>query len=260
MKNSYLITLSLFILLISGCIPSLHPIYTEKDRIIDDRLLGSWKMYDDDLPNFGFTVESDDEEDQKEGERLMKELEDENIPHSSSWTFERAADYEGEFKLSGGKATFSFSPGARSFLPENSIIKNEKELPYYFLTHHSYNMGDTIKNYMIVNLTRIAGQLYMDFYPYDLKDEKSRSRFASNYINGHTFARVEFKDNKVMMYPFNIDYFTTLLKEKRIRLKHENLGEDNIVLTASTKELRAFIANYGDDEELYEGPEELVMD
>jgi hypothetical protein len=36
------VLLSLAILLVPGCVPSLHPLYTEQDLVYDERLLGEW--------------------------------------------------------------------------------------------------------------------------------------------------------------------------------------------------------------------------
>ena len=230
MKKIYC-TAFLIAIIISGCIPSLHPIYTEKDRMIEDKILGKWELINDDV-----------------------------FSPFSTWTFERAANLTATFKVEGGSGMMNYHPGALSFLNGDITITQNDQLPYYFLTHRQYNSGDTLKSIMIVNLTEIAGDIYMDFYPYTMKEDHNISRFASNFINGHTFAKMELEDDRIKIYSFNLDYMTELIKEKRIRLKHENLGEDQIVLTASTKELRAFIAKYGDDKRLYEEAEYLVQD
>ncbi len=44
MKTRNLITVSVAALLLSGCIPSLNPFYTDKDVVFDPRLLGEWQM------------------------------------------------------------------------------------------------------------------------------------------------------------------------------------------------------------------------
>jgi len=46
MKTRNLITYAVAALLLSGCIPSVHPFYTAKDVVFDDRLLGEWQAKD----------------------------------------------------------------------------------------------------------------------------------------------------------------------------------------------------------------------
>ena len=36
----------LSVVVLMGCIPSLHPLYTEKDLVFDESLLGEWTLDD----------------------------------------------------------------------------------------------------------------------------------------------------------------------------------------------------------------------
>ena len=256
------LSISLFIallIIITGCIPSIHPIYTDKDRIVDDSILGTWSLYEENNIDFNFTIQSDSEEDKLEGERLMKEMINADKEPSSTWTFERAGNITAEIELTGGVGSLNLTPGAPSLVSKKATITELEQLPFYILTHQQPQLFDTIKTVMIVNLTEIGNDIYMDFYPYTLKDERVRGRFGSNFINGHTFAKVEIDEGKISVKPLNYDYMTKLIQERRIRLKHEKLGDNDIILTASTEELRAFLKKYGDDERLFEEAEELVV-
>jgi hypothetical protein len=259
MKKVSILGLAAFIFLITGCIPSIHPIYTEDTRMVDDAILGTWALYEDDRINLNFTIKSDSEEDQKEGEQMMEDLLNKEKKPTSTWTFERAANITGEIKISGGSGSINLSPGAPSLLSDKATITKKEELPFYILTHQQRQLFDTVETVLIVNLTRIGQHTYMDFFPYTLKDERVRGRFASNFINGHTFAKVQVEDGKIEVMPMNYDYMAKLIQEKRIRLKHENLGDDNIILTASTSELRSFLKKYGDDDRLFEDAEYLTV-
>ncbi len=258
-KFKIFVAASLF-LIVYSCIPSLHPIYTDQNRITDDRLIGDWVSSEknDKSISFTFEVSSDDSLDQKEGIKLMEDFwgsEEEN-----NWKFERAGAVTASYdRGESNNASISMSLSAKSMIPKGFELDQFDPLPFYMLTHTSYEREDTIKDYMLVNLTYIGEDLYMDFYPYSLKDKQMRTRFASNHINGHTFAKVMISDNKVTLQSFNQEYISDLIKNKRVRIKHEILGEDQILLTASTNELRAFIEKYGNDPELYDTEETLVL-
>ena len=44
MKTRALIVIAILILVVSSCIPSLYPLYREKDLVFDERLIGKWDM------------------------------------------------------------------------------------------------------------------------------------------------------------------------------------------------------------------------
>jgi hypothetical protein len=77
MKTRNLITVTIAALLLSGCIPSVNPFYTDKDVVFDGRLLGEWQMKESsDEPQFWKFEKGDDkaykltvtEKDNKRGE------------------------------------------------------------------------------------------------------------------------------------------------------------------------------------------------
>ncbi len=258
-KFKILIAASLFVLVYS-CIPSLHPIYSEENRITDDRLIGDWVSQGviDASITVTSSLSSDDSTKSISDWKLMNEIV-QRSDEEYSWKFERAGAVTASFERGESNASISMSISAKSLLPDGFKLDHFDPLPFYILTHTSYERGDTIKDYMLVNLTYIGADLYMDFYPYSLKDKKMRTRFASNHIKGHTFAKVAIKDNEVTLQSFNQEYISDLIKSKRVRIKHDILGEDQILLTASTSELRAFIEKYGNDPDLYDTEETLVL-
>ncbi len=47
MKTRTVILIGMLALLAGSCIPSLFPLYTEKDLVTDDRIVGTWATGDD---------------------------------------------------------------------------------------------------------------------------------------------------------------------------------------------------------------------
>lgn len=259
MKKTIVLLFSIVLLTFYGCIPSLHPIYTPESRIINDDIINTWVLNETiEGLDISFSFQSDEEQDKKEGKLMMDKLSNELSNRNSIWTFERAAHIT--FNKIGEKSSrITINPGAPSFKPEGFEVSKKELLPYYILTYKEKIAGDTITHYMVVNLTKIGTNTYMDFLPYHLKDKKLQGRFSTNYINGHTFAQVKIQAQKLSIKAFDIEFIEDLIRKKRLRLKHEKLSNDQIILTASTKELRSFIEKYGNDEELYDGVEELQL-
>jgi len=73
----------------------------------------------------------------------------------------------------------------------------------------------------------------------------------------NTFAKVIIEDDQIGLSMFNGDFLEKLLKQNRIRIKHEKV-EDSYVLTASSKELQKFVLKYAEDEDAFPEPEMLV--
>jgi len=228
-----------------GCIPSLHPIFTLENRVIDDRIVGIWM----------------DEEDYNNKSQFAKK-----------WDFQRFTNFEYRYKdLEKFKINVSnFEIDTNIHNKLNYKLHSQKQEEYYILNYQGSNSPfkyiPRLSEKMIVNLTKINGELYADFYPWLPKDKSPYAavkstrqqsifsmdipRFQSNLIYGHTFAKLTFDNSNLIIKPFDPDQFERLIKEQKIRLKHEIVNEE-IVITASTQELRSFISKYGNREDLF---------
>jgi len=276
-KLKVLLPATMIVLFISSCIPSLHPIYSDSTIAVDDRLLGTWSIESSsevasllgDVPlNYDLEITSDGDSlfilsDPGANTKVTKKMITEAFdlqqgsifPSSKSrWTFERAAEVEFEKKWGeNSSSNITMSVGTRSFAPEGYEVITTNELPFYILTHQEVEEGETVISYLLVHMTEIGGEMYLDFVPFPKGDKRRQGEFSANYISGHTFAKVEFENGKLLIKMFDGTFVEELLQSRRVRLRHEKLGVDgNIVLTASTKELRAFISKYGDNSELFD--------
>jgi hypothetical protein len=119
-----------------------------------------------------------------------------------------------------------------------------------------------------VHIVKLGENYFIDFYrddPNKSDKEKYDFGFNSDKLNGleafhllpvHTFAKLEITDSHLKISMFDGDFLKKLFKEKRIRLKHEEV-DDNIVLTAQPKELQQFIMKYGNEKEAFIEPTTL---
>ena len=65
-------------------------------------------------------------------------------------------------------------------------------------------------------------------------------------------------NNSIVLQRFDQGFLQELLEKRQIRLKHEKASEfysDDIVITAGTAELQAYILKYGKIEEAYDSEE-----
>lgn len=238
MKTIRLSLLSLFLLTIYSCIPSIHGIVTDETRITDDRLLGRWstrhagaeEVYD----SLGQSEFSSEELD---------------------YTFERAANITCNYP-DGVKTVFEGT--ALSLIKDDATYISKKELlPYYILTHRELVNQDTVISYFSVQMTKIQNYLWLDFLPFPQDEGIFAGHFATSYVLAHTFATVSFSEGSIDMRVIDADYIQKLITQKRIRLKNEQRSDNEIILTASTRELREFLSTYSEDENLLESPDHL---
>jgi hypothetical protein len=204
-KTEKLLFYSLAAILV-GCVPvmSLHPLYTEKDIIFEEKLLGTW-------------------------------VDDSN---DTVWEFQRVVDESEkaiEFK--------------RPDRPENA---------YKLLFHDN---KDGTKGSFFAHLVKLENKLFLDVYPSQLpyvpKDPNEGWLYNIFFlVPVHTFIRVDSIDPQLGMMLTDDDGMKKLLAEDPNAVKYE-LTDDNLILTASTQELQAFVLKYADDSRVFSN--EIVL-
>ena len=105
-------------------------------------------------------------------------------------------------------------------------------------------------------LLKVGDHYFLDLYPY-YEGEKDEAHYLfRNFIPTHSFLKIEWEDQQLVLYIFELDHMKKLFEQNRIRIKHE-MFEDYIVITASTDELKRFISKYADDKEAFDEPSEF---
>lgn len=238
MKTIKFSLLTILIMTIYSCIPSLHGIVTDESRMTDDRILGTW------------SYENDKSIDVRSSENQL-----EFSTQEIDYTFERAANITCTY--SNGVKTVFEGMSFTMVKEEEPFITSQELLPYYILTHREVVNQDTIISYFRVEMTKIQQHIWLDFMPVPKDEGVFAGHFATSYVLAHTFATIDFLGGNIEIRPIDADYIQKLITQKRIRLKHEQRKEDDIILTASTRELREFLNNYCDDENLLESADRL---
>jgi len=179
--------------LLGGCVPviSLHSLYTEKDVLFEEKLLGTWSQ-------------------------------DSN---ETTWEFTRADEPNNAYKL---------------------IFSDEEGKKGSFIAH----------------LVKLQSRLFLDVYPSELPWESNDSDkmdwpYNSVFlIPAHTFLKIDSIEPRLKMRMTLESKMEELLKDSPDAVKHTFVG-DRLVLTASTKELQAFILKYADDERVF--TDEIIL-
>lgn len=103
----------------------------------------------------------------------------------------------------------------------------------------------------IVHLIKLNGTYFLDFYLEEYFDDDNLTMYDLHVMPVHSFAKLELKGDSALINWFSPEWLEDLIKQNRIRIHHENNGE-NILLTAKPHELQKFVIKYADSEEAYE--------
>jgi len=105
-------------------------------------------------------------------------------------------------------------------------------------------------------LLKVGDHYFLDLFPYYEGNRDEAYYLFRNFIPTHSFLKIEWEDQKLILYIFEYDHMKKLFEQNRIRIKHEML-DDFIVITASTQDLQRFISKYADDKEVFDDPGEF---
>ena len=155
-------------ILLSGCVPSLHPLFSDNEIIFDANLVGKWSE-----PN-----------------------------SSDSWEFKPAANKKYEFIYTDGRGIGKFD----------------------------------------ARLGKIGSSTFLDIFPEE-PNLTENDFYKVHLLPAHSFIKIELSKDRLKFGVMNPDSVKKLLKSDPNIIKHEQT--DRIILTASTKELQAFIQKYG---------------
>lgn len=165
MRKIISMTFLSFLILCSGCIRSLHPIYTEQDIAFEPGLIGQWS------------------------EDNSKEI----------WTFSK-------------KETNSYT----------LVYTDDKGRKGKFSAH----------------LAKLNEKLFLDLFPEE-RELKENDFYKFHFMPVHTFLYVKQIEPTLQMSFPDPDWLEKFIADNPKAIQHEETN-DEIILTASTKELQAF--------------------
>ncbi|HEY9259723.1 hypothetical protein [Chitinophaga sp.] len=140
---------------------------------------------------------------------------------------------------------------------ELSVYKDPKErekqeiIKGSFINKNTYLLTYTEKGEkveLLLNLVKLENNFYIDFYPGPLNGKNEMLK--DYYLPVHSYAKIKIAENGFELWPLDQISIYNLVKENKIRIKHEDL--DNFkVITASTEELQKFVIKFSDNKELF---------
>jgi len=112
------------------------------------------------------------------------------------------------------------------------------------------------KGSFVAHLVKLQNRLFLDVYPGELpweQEDPNEVKWLYNsffLIPAHTFMRIDSIEPQLKMRLTNCEKMVELLEQDPNAVKH-TLVEDKLILTASTKELQAFVLKYADDKRVF---------
>ena len=104
-------------------------------------------------------------------------------------------------------------------------------------------------------LVKLDDNYFLDFFPWSLyPNELGNDLIGSNLLPVHTFAKISFTNDQLLVSQFDGEWLNDLINKNQIKISHEKLsihGQHALVLTASTKELQKFVVKYHAEEEAF---------
>lgn len=132
----------------------------------------------------------------------------------------------------------------------------EKAYELVFCNNEDYTRG-----LFFVHLVKLDNEHFLNVYPRQFPCAKPDPNNTYPYnifflVPVHTFIKVDSIEPQLRMWLTDDGDMKKLLKEDPNAVKHEFV-EDRLILTASTKELQAFVLKYADDNRVFS--EEIVL-
>ena len=104
---------------------------------------------------------------------------------------------------------------------------------------------------------KIEGRLFLDLFPMELdskktdEDPKENAFYKLHLVPAHTFMLVKQIQPTLRMAFLNPSWAKDYLKAHPDAVRHEKVDHDEIVLTAPTKELQAFVLKHEKDADAF---------
>lgn len=128
----------------------------------------------------------------------------------------------------------------------------------YLLTYY----GEDRTERMEVYLVKLGNRYFLDFFPWEkYTEELGTELLVGNLLPIHTFAKVEWDDERLFVSMFDDKWLSDLIENNQIKISHEKVKihhGNGIVLTASTKDLQKFVIKYQNDTSAFQKPDIFI--
>ncbi|RKE03813.1 hypothetical protein [Marinifilum flexuosum] len=234
----------------SCVVSSLHPLYTDSDRVHLDELDGVW--VDEDKTRYEITtiVDTTDMADMLEKMESVSKL---------------------KHKV-GSKLKVKYKPNSGVSVNKDSITGQlvvNGALDHKQIIHYLY--PDTRKHYQIKIffekdtsifdgvLSKLNGNYFLDVIPNDvfLEEKLAESPAIGMLLPTHMFFRIEVKEDQLVLNSIEPDDFKKLLKSNRVRVEYIE-RDDDVIITAPTEDIQKFLIKFADSK-MFNDPDEALI-
>ena len=227
MNKKYLVFLALLACL-TGCVPvdSLNPLYTDKDAVFDESLLGSW-VGPDKGEEGGLEILAREKDGKKSYVLVMTDKDkDLNV-------FKKTVYHASLVKLN---EHLFLDVVEQSFEPQSAT---------YSLQVKSGKGGPTIQPALV----KIGEAAYLEF-----QNGAPDGKVGAHVRRAHWIMKVVRKDKTLQLDWADDEEFRRAVQAGTVKLPNKLLGEGknkDVVITASTQELQRFVADHADDKTFF---------
>lgn len=220
-------------LLLTGCVPvdSLNPLYTDKDIVFDESLLGTWVG-----PDSG-----------KEGSLEFSTL-IENGKQAYVLTMTDKDSDDGRCKSVSVYHAHLVNLNGRRFLDVVPEVVDAR-VESYPLQVKSGKDGTTIEPALL----RLGEAAYLEF---SSGAPDAGGKISAHLRRAHWILKVARKDKTLQLDWADDDVFRKAVQAGTVKLPSMLLGEGkntDVVITASTQELQKFVVDHADDRTIFNG-------
>ncbi len=216
------------LLFLTGCVPvdSLNPLYTDKDAVFDESLLGSW-VGPDKGEEGGLEILAREKDGKKSYVLVMTDKDkDLNV-------FKKTVYHASLVKLN---EHLFLDVVEQSFEPQSTT---------YSLQVKSGKGGPTIQPALV----KIGEAAYLEF-----QNGAPDGKVAAHVRRAHWIMKVAKKEKTLQLDWADDEAFRKAVQAGTLKLPNKLLGEgknQDVVITASTQELQEFIVEHADDKTFF---------
>lgn len=258
MKTKHFKLSCLFLLILfvtqSCVVSSLHPLYTDSDRVHLDELDGVWMEEDKTRYEITTIVDSTGLEVKKD-KTNPKGMSKEEAFFNGSGGKKKKASIEEENEFFEGKSKKRNISDADKNKIENFFFNPQLRKHYQIKI---FSEKDT--SIFDGKLSKLDGNYFLDIIPNEkcLENKLEESYMSALIARTHGFFKLDIKDDELMINGIEYDDFEELLKKKRIRIEYVE-RDDNIIITAKTPDIQKFLIKFADDKMFNDPKEALIL-
>lgn len=109
-----------------------------------------------------------------------------------------------------------------------------------------------------VHAFELSDDYYWDFYPDDIEPDIPNQYFAASLLAIHTASKISIVGNSLEILPLNMKWIADQHEKGELSVAANRMSSDEVVLTAPSEALQAFLKKIADSEDAYDVDDPMV--